>query len=624
MAQRFVGIDLGLHEVKACVVSMGMRRVQIIDSACAPVVRGSNEGEEEGGEDELGVAIEAALELLREKGWLKHQAAVTLPSGEASYRTLTFPFADAKRIAQAVSFEVDGQFPVPLDELAFDHVVIPPARKGDGGRALVVAARGEAVERVTLMFREAGADLRLVTVGAIASAQALANAQILSPPVEDKDEAERDASADQAERALMMVDLGHHGSEILALTENGPVAARTLRRGSRHIEVALRRHYSLSAPDARQAKEESAFLSHEGLGELSADQAQTAAVVHKALAPLLREIEHTRRWLESECNIEVTELRVTGGGSRVSGFDTWLGEQCGLPVRAAVPDVRGALNEVGSIDWSVMLGAFGAAFGAGRRPLLQLRELDSVNGGISFFEENFGTLFTVGAALLAFVGLDSVMAIKSAEVEVAAYESELAAASEQVFGEPLFSAEAVLAALEGVGGEDLMATVPDRGAMEVLELIHQAAKPGPSPAAPVADALPVDPTGAVLPAAPMEVALASVSPSSGIVVDDALELSFIEIGSVKIKMLVSATRATAQDRFAQQLSTIGCVERVQKGKIREKSQRKQFEMNIDHTCYSGEIEKAGDEAEEAADDEASENSGTSARAAKAAKGQKRG
>ena len=75
--------------------------------------------------DLYGAARETALDLLREKGWLKHQAAVTLPSGEASYRTRAFPFADAKRIAQAVSFEVDGQFPVPLDELAFDHVVIP-------------------------------------------------------------------------------------------------------------------------------------------------------------------------------------------------------------------------------------------------------------------------------------------------------------------------------------------------------------------------------------------------------------------------------------------------------------------------------------------------------------------
>jgi type IV pilus assembly protein PilM len=585
MAQRFVGIDLGLYEVKVCLVSIGMRRVQVLGSARAIV---SPEEREES--DELGDAIATAVELLREQGWLQHQAAVTIPSGEASYRTLSFPFADAKRIAQAVSFEVDGQFPVPLEQLAYDHVVIPPPRKGEGGRALVVAARGDAVERVATTFREAGADLRLVTVGAIANAQALADAQIFDPTVVEESDEEEDEAQVSAEHALMMVDLGHQGSELLALTENGPVAARSLRRGSRHVEVALRRQYGLDGDSARQAKEESAFLAHGGLGDLSADQNETAETVHKALAPLLREIEHTRRWLESECGIEVTELRVTGGGSRIAGFDAWLGEQCGLPVRVAAPDVRGLLNEAGSLDWTSMLGAFGAAYGAGRRPLLQLRELDAVGGGISFFEERFGTLFTIGAAMLAFVGLDSVMAIKSAETEVSAYESELAAASEQVFGEPLFSAEAVLASLEGVGGEDLMATVPDRGAMEVLQIIHGAARPGPSPtpvAAPVQGAL--DPNGAA--AVPVDAALPPVPPDSGIVVDDALELSFIEIGPLKIKMLVSASRATAQDRFAQQLSGVACIERVQKGKIREKGDRKQFEMNIDHTCYSGAIEK---------------------------------
>ena len=82
-------------------------------------------------------------------------------------------------------------------------------------------------------------------------------------------------------------------------------------------------------------------------------------------------------------------------------------------------------------------------------------------------------------------------------------------------------------------------------------------------------------------------------------VDDGLQLKSIEIGPMKVKMLVTATRKTTQDRFAAQLSKVGCIQRVQKGKIRDKLELKQFEMNIDHSCYSGDIEKPeGEEGEE--------------------------
>ncbi len=604
MAQNFVGIDLGLHTVKVIVLSVGMRKAQVIATETAVVDEVSPPGDGEDAESTMDRAISTALAILEARGWKEHQAAVSLPSGEASYRSLSFPFADAKRIAQAVSFEIEGQFPMPLDELAHDHVVVPPAKKGASGRALVVASPGDHVERVTTAFRASGVDLRLVTVGAIATAQAMDKLEHVPVPMPEL--AEDEAPPELPRPVTLIVDVGHQATELVALSAEGPLAARSIRRGSRHLDVALSRAYGLDVASAHQAKEQSAFLPHEGLGELGADQRRTADEVARVFGPLLREIEHTRRWLENECGAAVTEIRSAGGGTRVMGFEAWLAERTELPVRTVTPGVLGKLKDGENIDWAAYLAAFGAALGAGRRPMLQLRELDG-NGGIGFFEENFGTVFTLGAAVLAFFAIDSIVAIKVVGQERDAYEAELAAASEQVFGDPMYSADEVLAALEGVGGADLSEQVPERGALEVLALVHRVAKPEPSPEPIVTpaetnpDGSPIDPESPPEP----EVSLASVPDDAGIVVDDGLEIAFIDVGPLKFKMQISATRATAQDRLANKLAAIECITTVQKGKIRDRAGRKEFEMNVDHDCYrsSVEVEKKDEEGEEEAEDD---------------------
>ena len=600
MAQKFIGIDLGFHTVKVCVVSVGFRSVEVLGYETIGVdtfaAEEANAEGDDGEADDLARALSATLALIEQRGWKEHPAAIALPSGEASYRGLSFPFADPKRVAQAVGFEVQGQFPVPLEELAHDHITVPPPKKGDPGRALVVAVRGETVERVTRAFRDFGVDLRLVTVGSVATAQALENLEVFVPPVPEVAEGqEPPVVGDITRPTALVLDVGHQGTEMIAMTKQGPLAARTLRRGSRQVDVTLARAYKMSLPDASAAKLQHAFLPHEGLGELGDEQRKTAEAVARALAPILREIEHTRRWLENECDAPVTEIRIAGGGSQMIGFDAWLAEQTGLLVRPLHPELPHKLKAPEGIDWSQMMAAFGAAVGAGRRPLLQLRELDSMSGGISFFEERFGTLFTLGAAILAFAAVESVVAIKTLEKERNAYEQELAAASEQVFGEPMFSADEVVSALEGVDGGDLTDMVPDRGAFETLAMVHRVAMPGPSPA-PMEQPAEVGPDG--MPTGEPTLALAPVPDDAGVVRDDELELSYVEIGPLKIKMIVSATRTTTQDRFARKLKEIECISGVTKGKIRDKAGRKEFEMNIDHSCYTQSVEIEAPEAEE--------------------------
>ena len=80
MAQKFVGIDLGRHVVKAVVVAAGLRRATVLDVIERSV-------DPTAGADDLGSSLAAAAELLREHGLRHLPTGLALPSGTGSFRT---------------------------------------------------------------------------------------------------------------------------------------------------------------------------------------------------------------------------------------------------------------------------------------------------------------------------------------------------------------------------------------------------------------------------------------------------------------------------------------------------------------------------------------------------------
>ncbi|HLT36008.1 MAG TPA: hypothetical protein VK034_06975, partial [Enhygromyxa sp.] len=155
MAQKFVGVDLGNRKVKIVVATAGLRGAQVLHVWEQEVV-----GDKD---DPIDAVIDTALRMIKERGLGHLPTGVALPGDAGSYRVLSFPFDDPRQIAQAINFELDGQFPVPIDQLVTDHLTI---KRGDGrGRALVVAVKRSVIERVVARMQLADIDLKLVTTG---------------------------------------------------------------------------------------------------------------------------------------------------------------------------------------------------------------------------------------------------------------------------------------------------------------------------------------------------------------------------------------------------------------------------------------------------------------------------
>lgn len=596
MAQKIVGVDLGSHHVKVAVVSSGIRGVSLVDAFEAPVGHVPPTDSDDADYDPLGMSIGVALNALRSKRLLGHPIALVLPPGLLSYRVLNFPFSDERRIAQAVSFEAEGQFPVPLEQLVHGHVVMPTA--GGGGRALVVAARSERVNQIAAVFRQAGADIKLITSGAVSSAQ------IAEPSLAP-------LSAEGAEKGLapasIVLELGHSSTQMIALAAKGPQAVRVHRRGGRHITAAMARSYSLDNAAAEAAKHSDGFVPHRGFDNLTGDQMESGRVIAEAIEPIVRELQHTRLWLRSTYKLEVGKILLAGGGADLRGIDEYLAEQTELPVEQLAPKAT-MVKGVEGRQWTTMNAALGAAFGAARRPLVQLHEGDGGEADGSWMQERMTSLIAIGVAIMAFGALDTIAQVKAMEAEQEAYEEELEAATMASFGEPLKTTAKIEAKLASVQGTDLTSLVPERGAVEVLAMLVDAATPSdladapppgtvPDPATagimmPGGPPLSPDDPSAVGPlAAPVDpvtgepAEIAPIPNDAGVVLADDLIVQSIEVRPQAIDLRVSANLSSTQDRLNTKLKGIPCIATVSNGKVKAKGDKKQFDMAITHSCY---------------------------------------
>jgi len=578
MSQKYVGVDLGSHRVKVVVLNSSLRGTQVVDVFDEPI--GAPEVRENGETvDPFSHMLSVTLSVLRSRNLLREQVGIALPPEILSYRLLDFPFSDERRIAQMVPFEADGQFALPLDQLLHGHCIV---QANEGGRALVVAARRDKLEQISALFRRAGAEIKVMTSPAIASAQVV--------KVEPETVALSDANL---KPAAILLDIGHRFTHLTCLGAKGPVAVRTLRRGGRNITQAIASHYHLDVAAAEQAKCNDAFVPHHGIGSMDTAQLEAGRLVAEELEPLLRELEQTRLWLRSTQQLETTQILLAGGGSELRGLLEYLQEQTGLTVRRAHAHAQGLRVGGDAEAWTTNLPALGAAYGAARRPLIALHDGHGSGDHGDWLQDRMPSLLAIAVAILAFGALDTIAKVRAANAELEAYEGQLRDLSKEVFGETLdpVGVEKKLALAEG---PDLTSLIPYRSALDVLAMVTKVATPSDLKEAEqkaaeeaVAASLPFAGQGAPDEAESTSVTeseLKSVDPNAGVVAADELTISEVQVLERKLEVHASANVSSAQDRFAAKLGQLPCVSSVLKGKVKG-NERRSFEMSIEHNCY---------------------------------------
>lgn len=106
--------------------------------------------------DARGERLLRMLELLAQKMDLTDAACyVSFPSGDVSYRNLTVPFRNKKKIKQILPFELEPLIPGSVDELALDFMTLDPGFQEPGQEDQETRLVAAAVNRALLSSFEA-------------------------------------------------------------------------------------------------------------------------------------------------------------------------------------------------------------------------------------------------------------------------------------------------------------------------------------------------------------------------------------------------------------------------------------------------------------------------------------
>ena len=154
MPQRILGLDLGATAVRAVVLESSYRTFAVTAAAAVPVAPAS-----EGGPPLRDRQLEAARALLAAPELAYDTALVAVP-GASALHVVTLPFTDPRRIEQTIGFEVEGQIPFDLTEVAWDWQQLRTVE--DKTELLVAVVRREELSELLAGLAGAGVDPRAV------------------------------------------------------------------------------------------------------------------------------------------------------------------------------------------------------------------------------------------------------------------------------------------------------------------------------------------------------------------------------------------------------------------------------------------------------------------------------
>lgn len=577
---RIVGIDLGSSTVKVVRLETrargGFEVLGFHEAAVPPP------GE---GQDASATMVErmsTALAELKARGHLDGDVFVTgLPGDAAAVRTLKFPFADAKKIAEALPFAVESEIPMDLEELVLSWVVLGPSAKArrDGGHeteVLVAWAKKEAVQQTLNLLAVHDIDPRHVEFDALALDDlfdtVLAGAEAREGPTELRTPGGTviEVGPDAAEPAVALVDIGDKRTSVcvISASDRGAprvISAHTLLHGGADATRALSRAIGLPLAEAERGKKKEAFIEVAGAKAQFPEQQQISDVLKGAYAPVVRRLRQIFQASLSSARVRVVKVFLLGGGSRVLNLDRHLSEELNLKVvrgSAVTQALRGALPLEAADEAPEAAIAFAYALsgvqGSRTRARVDFRTGEFAwKGDFDFVREKAPALIGWAAVLfLLLTGSSVAQAVVTSASEDALLEKELKVC-EEILGQKVESFVRCKAMIdEKINGSAAFA-VPERSATDTY----------------------------------MEIAR-RLPPASEV----KRKITELDITSDRVKLRGLTSSYEAIDTIVSRLQGGRCFSLVEKGKAQNKGSDIDFQVTINLDCAAA----AGDGKEFAA------------------------
>jgi general secretion pathway protein L len=418
MASRVFAVDLGAWSVKLAIASPGIRGaslLKIVERVVPP------------GEEPSEVRAKAVLASLIEELHLRGETGYLGVFGDQVFtQVLEFGFKNLRRaeLDKAVGGELEGVLPVDLEDMVYCFEPLPPVTTptppaGEGGptsvpmrgrvappsegmRVLSYAMTKERAEHYIGVGLECGFDPRGILTSGGAAVRLV----------------ERTPSLVRARNdgAVAVIDIGHERTDVVVVSGNKAVFSRSIARAGKHVTEAIARHWHLPFDRAEHAKHSDGFVASQAEPPTSDAWSKIHQVTVTELTPLARDLRQTLAACRARTGIAAVAAVIVGGGARLRGLASFLGEQLQLPVwrltnddvvALAGPRIGAEAAANAPVDSAAL--TIGMAYdAAGGRPMFDLRSGSlAVKVDLSFLRAKAVPLGAAAIVILMFAAVSA-------------------------------------------------------------------------------------------------------------------------------------------------------------------------------------------------------------------------
>jgi len=344
--------------------------------------------------------------------------ATAVPGDQAFFHRIELPLTAQRQLEEVLPFELEAQVPIDLDELSYDHRVLPRDPNQQLLHVLTAAARTEHVRASIETCREAlGREPDRVSCGALPLANLCNVCSELAGP-----------------GPIALIDLGATTTEVVFLAQGQAVLARTISRGV------------------------------QGLPETA-----------PALAAALRQT--LARWgVTAGSGLQSAYL--LGGGAAAQGADEYLAYELGVTVLPLPTLHFDSLTSDQALLVPRFAKAIGLALGMGGRA----RDLNLRQGGLAyqrgygFIKEKVPILAGLAGAIAISFFFSAWAESVSLGRENETLKANLAAQTSAAFGEEVLDPDEVISELDRLKKKAADDPMP---AMDALDIINEISKAVP-------------------------------------------------------------------------------------------------------------------------------------------------
>jgi type II secretion system protein L len=165
---KILAVDISTSAVRAALMMSSLKGAWLETSAQVPLASDADV------EDAVGDCIERLSDRADLSGAV---CLAAVPAGQVFFRNISLPFKDERKVRQVLSFEVEPDLPVPVEELVFDFFSAPNQREQVSHQVVAAALEKTRMEAVLRAFANCKLDPETVTVGGYAEAAGLLKTQ---------------------------------------------------------------------------------------------------------------------------------------------------------------------------------------------------------------------------------------------------------------------------------------------------------------------------------------------------------------------------------------------------------------------------------------------------------------